>query len=74
MGNLSVIAVRQTILIGLRGPFATPQGIIRWRMSRIKGTVPEDYRRLLQNQRGDVSEKQIQEIEISNSAMGRACV
>src|SRR6266403_1914864 len=74
MGNLSVISVRQTILIGLRGPFARPQGIIRWRVSRIKGTVPEDYRRLLQNQGSDASEKQIQEIEISNSAVGRACV
>src|SRR6202158_2854915 len=63
MGNLSVIVVRQTILIESRGPFATPQGIIRWRMSRIKGTVPEDYMRLLQNR----GERRIRKTNSENS-------
>jgi len=62
------MAVRQSILnAGGEGDSSAPDGIIRWRVSCTKRTVPRVYRPKRPNRpRGGVSEKQIQRMNISN--------
>src|SRR5260370_13523960 len=57
MGSLSVMAVRQSILIRSRWPFAMPHGIIRWSTIYTKGTLQKFTGRIVRNKRRAAHQK-----------------